>query len=133
MKQAIRNKPIRFGFKAWCLATPAGYLITFDFYQGKGSGVNSAANCASVGAAGATLLDLLDLLPDEKKNLPFHIYGDNFFSSQKLVDVLVQNGYNYTGTIRKDRIKGSPPSQMLSSSRRNRGAIAKLLSWSTPA
>ena len=34
-KQAIRNKPIRFGYKAWSQNTPNGYLIAFDVYQGK--------------------------------------------------------------------------------------------------
>ena len=55
------------------------------------------------------MLDLIDLLPEQKKNLPYHFFGDNFFSSQKLVDVLSQEKYEYTGTIRKDRVKGSPP------------------------
>ena len=26
-KQAIKNKPIRFGYKVWCQNTPLGYLI----------------------------------------------------------------------------------------------------------
>jgi hypothetical protein len=38
LKQAIRNKPIRFSFKAWVLATVSGYVVTFDLYQGKGIG-----------------------------------------------------------------------------------------------
>jgi len=33
-KQFIRGKPIRFGFKAWCINTASGYLTNFDFYQG---------------------------------------------------------------------------------------------------
>jgi hypothetical protein len=38
LKQAIRNKPIRFGFKAWVLCTVSGYVVMFDLYQGKGVG-----------------------------------------------------------------------------------------------
>ena len=34
-KQAVRNKPIRFGYKVWSQNTPNGYLIAFDVYQGK--------------------------------------------------------------------------------------------------
>ena len=34
-KQAIRNKPICFGYKLWCQNTPLGYLLNFDLYQGK--------------------------------------------------------------------------------------------------
>lgn len=35
MKQFVRGKPIRFGFKFWCLCTHDGYLIKFIPYQGK--------------------------------------------------------------------------------------------------
>jgi hypothetical protein len=109
LKQAIRNKPIRFGFKAWVLCTVSGYVIVFDLYQGKGVGQYHGDNVAAVGAAAATLLDLVDLLPEEKRSLPYHFFGDNYFSSMKLIDELTASNYHYTGTIRKDRVKGNPP------------------------
>jgi len=109
LKQAIRNKPIRFGFKAWVLTTVSGYVVTFDLYQGKGVGEYHAENVEAVGAAGATLLDLVDLIPEDKRYLAYHFFGDNFFSSMKLIDELSASGYFYTGTIRKDRLKGNPP------------------------
>ena len=34
-KQCIRIKPIRFWYKAWCLNTDDGSLVTFDLYQGR--------------------------------------------------------------------------------------------------
>lgn len=34
-KQFIRGKPIRFGYKMWCLNSADGYLINFNIYQGK--------------------------------------------------------------------------------------------------
>ena len=108
LKQAIRNKPIRFGYKAWCLATVSGYLVTFDLYQGVGVGTNHQANVVNVGASGASVLDLLDILPEDKRRLSYHIFGDNYFSSLKLVDSLVERNYNYTGRIRSDRLKGKP-------------------------
>ncbi len=109
LKQSIRNKPIRFGFKAWVLATVSGYVVSFDLYQGKGVGIKTTNNVKEVGAAAASVLDLLDLIPEAKKDLAYHIFADNFFSSQKLVDVLVEKNYQYTGTIRQDRLKGAPP------------------------
>ena len=108
LKQAIRNKPIRFGYKAWCLTTVSGYLVTFDLYQGVGVGTNHQANVVNVGASGASVLDLLDILPEDKRRLSYHIFGDNYFSSLKLVDSLVERNYNYTGRIRSDRLKGKP-------------------------
>jgi hypothetical protein len=109
LKQAIRNKPIRFGFKAWVLSTVSGYVIVFELYQGKGVGQYNADNVAAVGAAGATLLDLVDLLPAEKRNLPYHFFGDNYFSSMRLMEEMTARNFLYTGTIRKDRLKGNPP------------------------
>ncbi len=108
-KQLLRNKPIRFGFKVWVLATVSGYVVSFDLYQGKGIGLYSTENVKAVGAAGASVLDLLEQLPEEVRGLPYHIFADNFFSSQKLVEILQQQDIHYTGTIRKDRLKGSPP------------------------
>ena len=32
-KQFIRGKPVRFGFKFWCLCNCRGYLIQFEPYQ----------------------------------------------------------------------------------------------------
>ena len=32
-KQAIRNKPIRFGYKVWCQNTTSGYLIAFGLQR----------------------------------------------------------------------------------------------------
>ncbi len=37
-KQCIRNKPVRFGFKAWCINSRLGYLTVFDIYQGSSYG-----------------------------------------------------------------------------------------------
>ena len=34
-KQAIRNKPIHFGYKVWCQNIPSGYSVSFDSNQGK--------------------------------------------------------------------------------------------------
>jgi hypothetical protein len=88
LKQSIRNKPIRFGYKVWVLATVSGYVVCFEMYQGKGVGDHTAENVQNVGAASATVLDLLDMLPEEKLDLPYHIFADNFFSSHKLIEVL---------------------------------------------
>jgi len=51
-KQFIRGKPIRFGYKIWCLNTTLGYPIQFQAYQGKGSvtrpelGLGGGLGCA---------------------------------------------------------------------------------------
>jgi hypothetical protein len=51
LKQAIRNKPTRFGYKVWVLATISGCVVTFDLYQGKGIGTHTTQNVKTVGCA----------------------------------------------------------------------------------
>jgi hypothetical protein len=84
LKQAIRNKPIRFGFKSWVLSTVSGYVICFELYQGKGIGqYHVVENAAAVGAASGTLLDLIDIIPEEKKDLAYHFFGGQLLILQE--------------------------------------------------
>uniref|UniRef100_A0A915D4M6 PiggyBac transposable element-derived protein domain-containing protein n=1 Tax=Ditylenchus dipsaci TaxID=166011 RepID=A0A915D4M6_9BILA len=64
-KQFIRGKPIRLGFKYWCLNSPSGYLINFFPYQGAGE-----ERDAALGLGGSVVsLQLID----EPKNCGNHI------------------------------------------------------------
>ena len=110
-KQFIRGKPIRFGYKVWCMTTPLGYLIQFDPYQG-------AAKCAygDIGLGGTVVMKLISRLPD---NLHFHVYFDNLFTSISLLDRLSHIGIGGTGTIRNNRLMGCPLGDLTKS---NRGA-----------
>lgn len=106
-KQCIRNKPIRFGYKVWCLSSTDGYLINFDLYQGK----TSESSCGLekvVGKCGATVIHLLNELPIDKKHMPYEIYFDNLFSSYELVTYLKNENYLCTGTIRDNRLRKCP-------------------------
>jgi hypothetical protein len=51
LKQSIRKKPIRLGFKAWVLTTVSGFVVTFELYRG------SELSCTML-----TILPLLKLL-----------------------------------------------------------------------
>ena len=64
-------------------------MVTYDLYQGVGVGYHHMKHVAAVGSAGATLLDLVNLLPEEKRNLPYHFFADNLFSGMKLLDELL--------------------------------------------
>ena len=81
-KQAIRNKPIRFGYKVWCQNTPSGYLVAFDLYQGKTYQGNEELE-ANLGKAPATVLHLLSMY-GSKKDYPYHIFMDNLFTTASL-------------------------------------------------
>ena len=99
-KQFIRGKPIRFGYKIWCMCTPLGYLVQFDPYQGAAKGVYG-----DVGMGGSVVLKLISSLPD---NVCFHLYFDNLFTSVTLLDKLSQMGVGGSGTIRANRLMGCP-------------------------
>lgn len=102
-KQFIRAKPIRFGFKVWCINTKAGYLVNFDPYQGKSPKSNDDYQ-KLFGKASSPLLVMLDELPDEKRNLRYHFYMDNLFSGPALFSFIRFRGYHCVGTIRDNRI-----------------------------
>ena len=87
LKQHIIQKPIRFGYKIWCLNTPEGYLIAFDPYQGK-CGQYDEELAKIWGKSSSTVLRLLGQSPDGKKEFPFHITFDNLLTSFDLLDLI---------------------------------------------
>jgi len=90
-KQFIRGKPIRFGYKIWCLNTMLGYPIQFQAYQGKGS-----VTRPELGLGGLVVLDLIkDLLVGPK----YRLYFDNFFISLHVLDNLTACGVGAAGTL----------------------------------
>ena len=99
-KQSMRNKPVRFGFKMYCLNQPSGYLIYCDPYQGKGSGHHEFSG---FGLSGGTVLYLVN-----KLLVKGIIYMDNFFSSIKLFNELTKMGFGAVGTFRNRRINDLP-------------------------
>lgn len=107
-KDFLRGKPIRFGYKAWCLNTDFEYLVNFDIYQGKSHNVNTLYE-EVYGKAATPLMNMLDEFPQEKKYLPYCIYFDNLFTGFNLFAALRKRGYAGTGTIRDNRIPKSCP------------------------
>lgn len=107
-KQFIRNKPIRFGYKIWCLCTSVGYLVNFDIYQGKNT-KDKPEYQNMFGKASAPLVQLIKCFPDDVRKLPFHFFFDNLFTGLNLLACLRENGYRGTGTMRQNRLTQSCP------------------------
>lgn len=107
-KQFLRAKPIRFGYKVWCLNTIMGYLIDFEIYQGK-SVTPDVGIERNFGKAAAPLVKMIEELPDNLKSLPFSFYFDNLFTTFSLLSYLRLKGYGGTGTIRENRLPRSCP------------------------
>ena len=122
-KQSIRNKPVRFGFKAWCLNSRLGYLTVFNIYQGSTYGSTNDYE-KRFGKGGGTLLILLDKLPLSIESMLLEFYFDNYFTGLPLLNQLSLLNYGGTGTIRENRVlKDCPLKSTKVIKRGKRGAI----------
>nr|CAD7434929.1 unnamed protein product [Timema monikensis] len=96
-KQHIHGKPIRFGYKVWCLCSRLGYLVQGEPYQG----ASTWNTHPELGVGGSVVIDLVDKLPHGQ----YSIYIDNFFTSVRPLEELKSKGHYCTGTIRSNRIE----------------------------
>ena len=97
IKQFIRGKPIRFGFKEWALCSNTGYTYKFSVYQG------ASATPREQPLGSQVVLNLLNDTP-----VGASIYFDNFFTSISLIQQLTAKQYRATGTIRLNRVPDYP-------------------------
>lgn len=91
LKQYIKKKPYKWGYKIWCLASE-GYLIQFIIYQGKRSSEDNEK-------PEEVVLRLIQ---------PYYgvhhiVVMDNLFSSPNLYTTLLQHGTYALGTVRPNR------------------------------
>lgn len=86
-KQFIRGKPIRYGYKVWCVNTCTGYLINFEVYQGKNPNANQDYE-ETFGKASASLMRMIDDFPLQVQPLPFNFNFDNLFTGINLLKEL---------------------------------------------
>ena len=70
--------------KCFCLNTSSGYLVAFDFCDGR-KGNYDVALTEKFGKNAATVLALLCFLPESLKDLAFHILMDNRFTSFQFI------------------------------------------------
>ena len=103
LKQSIRMKQIRFGYKIWCANLPLGYLFDFTIYEGSNFGLGAGV-----------VLDFIDGLPvDLEDNLkPMLLSVDKSFNSVQLIDQCSLRNIPVTGTLRADRMKEVPISRV---------------------
>ena len=72
-KQFIQGKPLRSGYKQWCMATAPGHLVKHDSYTRKNPGQPGLG-------LGSSVVKVLDVNAVSKK-LGHHMYIDNYFTS----------------------------------------------------
>jgi hypothetical protein len=82
LKQYLPMKPIKRGYKLWCLADQRGYIKKFQIYQGKDEELNS--KFTGYGLGEKVVLELTEQDWGKGKI----VYFDNFFSSVALLEKL---------------------------------------------
>jgi hypothetical protein len=98
-KMYMKNKPIKFGMKAWLLCSDDGYPFCIDLYQGK------AQNAEKLPLGERVVMNLTRAIENPSDHM---LYMDNFFSSTSLFRKLKEKGFRCTGTVRPNRIEKMP-------------------------
>ena len=99
IKQFVRGKPVRFGFKEWALCSTSGYTYKFFVYQG----ANAQPRPKDVLLGTEVVLNLLEKVPSGVS-----VFFDNFFTNMDLMKSLTELGIKASGTVRLNRLPGNP-------------------------
>ena len=103
-KQSIRNKPIRFGFKVFVGSTDKGYMVWVDPYQGAGT---TGVPERGLGVGGDLVAHYANILMNNREML-YHLFIDNWFTSVKLMAYLKSIRVYGTGTLKANRVENCP-------------------------
>ncbi|KAJ8931061.1 hypothetical protein NQ314_016090 [Rhamnusium bicolor] len=101
IKQYNPMKPIKRGYKLWCIADQHGYIKKFDVYQGKDE--IAEEKFQSYGLGERVVLSLTENYWGKSRI----IYFDNYFSTVQLLEKLKLENTLACGTIRSNR-RGLP-------------------------
>lgn len=96
LKQYMPMKPVKRGYKVWCLAdSVTGYIWKFDIYTGKSLDTETS----NYGLGERVVINLTASLKNKNCLVAF----DNFFTSVELMEKLLQDGIFALGTVRTNR------------------------------
>lgn len=113
-KMFMHNKPVKFGYKFWVIASSNGYPFSLQMYLGK----NEDRGNETLGTF------VVNKLLTVVNNMGCHtVTFDNFFSSYDLFVHLAKQNLAATGTIRYNRLKGAPLSKPEEVRKLPRGAM----------
>lgn len=100
-KMFIRGKPIRFGYKIWCLCGNDGYPYHLKIYQGK------ETNAMKQPLGTRVVMEKVDIIACKSSVTCHQLYFDNFFTSYDLMTELANRKMKATGTVRENRTAGA--------------------------
>lgn len=99
LKQYNPMKPIKRGYKLWCLCDDSGYVYKTNVYTGKTEAADNVELRKEVGLGGDVVLNLLSCA----KGKNHKVFMDNYFSSFPLMEALKFKKILACGTIRSNR------------------------------
>ena len=100
-KMYIKGKPIRFGYKIWCLCGNDGFPYHLQIYTGKGEERPTQP-------LGSRVVNTMVDVVEENSGVTRHkLFFDNFFTSYSLLDGLAERGMRSIGTAREIRTAGA--------------------------
>ncbi|KAG0713886.1 PiggyBac transposable element-derived protein 3 [Chionoecetes opilio] len=109
LRQYIKNKPDKWGFKLFARASEDGFIHDMMLYQGKTTleahGVPLTPKQEAMGSTSKIVSVLASTMSCSTTTA---IFADNFFTSLEIVRYLKDMNCRYTGTARDNRI-GKPP------------------------
>ena len=100
-KMFIKGKPIRFGYKLWCLCGSDGYPYHLILYQGKEA-------MRSKEPLGIQVIGkMVNVIEQTSETTRHELFFDNFFTSHDLMQKLASQSMRATGTVRENRINSA--------------------------
>ena len=96
-KMFIRGKPIRFGYKIWCICGNDGFPYHMKVYQGKED------NPEKFPLGTRVINGMVDVIMANTDITCHELYFDNFFTSYNLLSELGDKSVRATGTVRETR------------------------------
>ena len=97
LKQFIRGKPIRLGYKFWALCDSSSYCFNFNLYCGK--------NLSDQRKGSYVFLKTLDAIEEIQSHTAFF---DNFFTSYQLLIHLKSFGFQAKENIKDNGLRKGP-------------------------
>lgn len=116
LKQFIRGKPVRFGYKLWALCGVSGYCYNFDLYCGKSTSEQENSDLL----LGSKVV--LQMLKNIEEPTSHSVYFDNLFTGHDLLVHLRELGFQASGTIRENRLRKCPLKSTKDMMKENRGS-----------
>ena len=103
-KQYLPSKRARFGIKMFSLCEVSCYLWNSFAYIGKDPSADNDELEKELGKSSAVVAKLMQKLYGKG----YHLYVDNWYTSEKLFDYLKRDGTAACGTARLNRLKVHP-------------------------